>query len=424
MRSTGTNGPLATSLSGTTGARITWRPTTSRPRRSASIGGCPFTSSPERVRVDLTQLPVEDCERRLQALIAGVGPLDQAAQREARARQDQLTKPPGSLGVLERLAIHIAGITGAARPRLNRKTVVVAAADHGVTAEGVSAYPSEVTAQMVRNFVSGGAAINVLARRAGARVLVVDVGVCANLPPDLPILHRKVDFGTQNMALGPAMTRDQALEAILVGVDVVEQEAERGVDVVCLGEMGIGNTTAASAIVSAITACSVESATGYGTGIDHVTRAHKVAIIQRSFALNTPDPQDPLDVLTKVGGLEIAALVGVILASAARRLPVVADGFITSAAALIAAALCPPARSYLIAAHRSVERGHAIALEHLELEPLLALDMRLGEGTGAALGLHVVDSALALLGDMATFAEAGISAASDVSRDRLPTRLS
>jgi nicotinate-nucleotide--dimethylbenzimidazole phosphoribosyltransferase len=361
----------------------------------------------------LTQLPVEDCERRLQALIAGVGPLDQAAQREARARQDQLTKPPGSLGVLERLAIHIAGITGTARPRLDRKTIVVAAADHGVTAEGVSAYPSEVTAQMVQNFVRGGAAINVLARRAGARVVVVDVGVRAELPIDLPILHRKVAYGTANLAVGHAMTRAQALAAVLVGADVVELEAQRGVDVMCLGEMGIGNTTAASAIVAALTGSSVESVTGYGTGIDDATRARKVATIQRSLTINAPDAHDPIDVLTRVGGLEIAALVGVILASAARRLPVVADGFITSAAALIAAALCPPSRSYLIAAHRSVERGHAIALEHLELEPLLALDMRLGEGTGAALGLHVVDSALALLGEMATFAEAGVSGATD-----------
>jgi nicotinate-nucleotide--dimethylbenzimidazole phosphoribosyltransferase len=372
----------------------------------------------------MSQRPVEDAEQRLNALIASVGPLDQSAQREARARQDQLTKPPGSLGVLERLAMHIAGITGKPRPRLKRKTVVVAVADHGVTAEGVSAYPSEVTAQMVRNFVGGGAAINVLARGAGARVVVVDVGVRAELPPDLPILHRNIAFGTANLAEGPAMTRDQTLQAILVGVDVVQLEAERGVDVICLGEMGIGNTTAASAIVAALTGCSVESATGYGTGIDDVTRAHKVAIIQRSLAINAPDPGDPLDVLTKVGGLEIGALVGVIVASAARRLPVVADGFITSAAALIASALCPPARSYLIAAHRSVERGHTIALEHLELEPLLALDMRLGEGTGAALGLHVIDSALALLDEMATFAEAGISGASDVSRGPQPTPLS
>jgi nicotinate-nucleotide--dimethylbenzimidazole phosphoribosyltransferase len=378
----------------------------------------------ERLRMNAGNSPSVASEQRLQALIASVGPLDQAAQRGARTRQDQLTKPPGSLGVLERLAIHIAGITGAARPRLNRKTVVVAAADHGVTAEGVSAYPSEVTAQMVHNFVHGGAAINVLARHAGARVVVVDVGVQAQLPADLPILHRKVASGTANMALGPAMTHAQALEAVLVGADVVELEAERGVDLMCLGEMGIGNTTAASAIVAALTGASAESVTGYGTGIDDVTRAHKVATIQRSLEVNAPDPHDPLDVLTKVGGLEIAALVGVILASAARRLPVVADGFITSAAALLASALCPASRSYLIAAHRSVERGHAIALEHLELEPLLALDMRLGEGTGAALGLHVIDSALALLDEMATFEEAGVSGATGVSRSPLPTPLS
>lgn len=354
-------------------------------------------------------------DARLKDVVGRVGPLDDAAQVEARRRQDELTKPPGSLGRLERLATQIAGITGNARPRLSRKAVIVVAGDHGVSAEGVSAYPSEVTGQMVRNFAQGGAAINVLARRAGARVVVVDVGVHESLPPELPILHRKVAAGTSNLALGPAMTRTQTLQAIGVGLDVVGAEFARGIDVICLGEMGIGNTTAASAIVATLTKSEVAYVTGRGTGIDDATWERKVGVIERALALNTPEPSEPLDVLTKVGGLEIAALVGVILAGAARRLPVIVDGFITTAAALVAADLCPEARSYLIAAHRSVERGHLVALEHLELEPLLALDMRLGEGTGAALALSVVDAALALLDEMTTFGDAGISGAmSDV----------
>jgi nicotinate-nucleotide--dimethylbenzimidazole phosphoribosyltransferase len=350
-------------------------------------------------------------ETRLQDVIAQVVPLDQMAQAEARRRQDQLTKPPGSLGRLERLATQVAGITGAARPRLEHKVVIVVAGDHGVTVEGVSAYPSEVTGQMVRNFARGGAAINVLARQAGARVVVVDVGVAERLPSDLPIEHRNVAPGTANMAVGPAMTRPQAVHAIAVGLDLVQAESARGIDVIGLGEMGIGNTTAASAIVATLTASAVADVTGRGTGIDDAAWQHKVEVIERALAVNRPDRHDALDVLASVGGLEIAALVGVILGSAARRLPVIVDGFITTAAALIAVELCPAARSYLIAAHRSVERGHAAALEHLELEPLLMLDMRLGEGTGAALALPIVDAALALLDEMATFADAGISGA-------------
>jgi nicotinate-nucleotide--dimethylbenzimidazole phosphoribosyltransferase len=350
-------------------------------------------------------------DRRLQYAIGRVAPLDQAAQAEARRRQDQLTKPPGSLGRLERLAIQVAGITGEARPHLTHKLVIVVAGDHGVTAEGVSAYPSEVTGQMVRNFARGGAAINVLARRAGAHVVVVDVGVAETLPAELPIVHRKVAPGTANMALGPAMTRAQVLQAIAVGLDVVDAEAARGLDVICLGEMGIGNTTAASAIVVTLTDSPIADVTGRGTGIDDAAWQHKVEVIDHALRVNRPERHDALDVLAKVGGLEIAALVGVILGSAARRVPVIVDGFITTAAALVAAELCPAARSYLIAAHRSVERGHATALEHLELEPLLMLDMRLGEGTGAALALPIVDAALALLDEMATFDDAGISGA-------------
>jgi nicotinate-nucleotide--dimethylbenzimidazole phosphoribosyltransferase len=342
-----------------------------------------------------------------------VRPLDHAAMAAARRRQDDLTKPPGSLGRLERLATQLAGITGQPRPRLADKAVVVMAADHGVTAEGVSAYPSDVTAQMVRNFASGGAAVNVLARRASARVVVVDVGVAADLPTELPIVHRKVANGSANMATGPALSAEQALAAIAVGLEVVDSELRRGLDVVCLGEMGIGNTTAASAIVTAMTGLPAATVTGRGTGIDDPTWQRKVTVVERALNTNRPDPSQPLDVLAKVGGLEIAGLVGVAIAAAAAGLPVVIDGFIATAAALIATELCPALRSYLIAAHRSAEVGHRAALHRLELEPLFALDLRLGEGTGAALALPVLDAALALLDEMATFAEAGVSAAAE-----------
>jgi nicotinate-nucleotide--dimethylbenzimidazole phosphoribosyltransferase len=353
----------------------------------------------------------------LHATIDRVGPLDAAAMAAARERQEQLTKPPGSLGRLERLSVQVAGITAQPRPRLAHKAVVIMAGDHGVAAEGVSAYPSAVTPQMVHNFTSGGAAINVLARQAGARVVVVDVGVAQPLPANLPVEQRNVARGTANLAVGPAMTRQQTLAAIGVGLDVVEQAATHGLDVVCLGEMGIGNTTAAAAIVAAVSGLPVADVTGHGTGIDEATWQRKVATIERGLRLNQPVASDPLDVLTKVGGLEIAGLVGVVLAAAARRIVVVVDGFIATAAALLAADLCPAVRGYLVAAHRSAEPGHRAALEHLELEPLVALDLRLGEGSGAALVLPLLDAALALLDEMATFAEAGVSGPSEPESD-------
>jgi nicotinate-nucleotide--dimethylbenzimidazole phosphoribosyltransferase len=349
--------------------------------------------------------------QRLSELIASVPVLDEQALVASRQRQDLLTKPPGSLGRLERLAIQLAGISGSARPRLPRKAVIVMVADHGVTREGVSAYPAQVTAQMVKNFAGGGAAINVLARQAGARVIVVDIGVAADLPSDLPIVHRKIAFGTHNLAEGPAMTELQALLAIGIGAEVLTAQADLGLDVVCLGEMGIGNTTAASAIVAAITGLPVSDVTGRGTGIDAATWRRKIAVIERALKLHQPDPTLPLDMLAKVGGFEIAGLVGVTLAAAARRIAVVVDGFIATAAALVAVELCPRVRGFLIAAHRSVEVGHRAALERLELEPLVALDLRLGEGSGAALVLPMLDAALALLDEMATFEEAGVATA-------------
>ena len=336
-------------------------------------------------------------------------PLDEAARAAAAARQGSLTKPPGSLGRLETLALQLAAITGQPCPSVARKAVIVMAGDHGVTAEGVSAYPAAVTPQMVLNFVHGGAAINVLARQAGARVVVVDVGVAAELAPQPGLRVRKVALGTRNLARGPALTRPEAEAAVQAGLETIAEEIEAGLDVVATGDMGIGNTTASTAIVAALTGAPVPALTGRGTGLDAAGVARKVAVIERALALNQPDAADALDVLAKVGGLEIAGLVGVILGAAARRVPVVIDGFISGAAALAAAALAPDVKGFLIAAHQSVEPGHAVVLERLGLEPLLRLDLRLGEGTGAALAFHLVEAAARLPREMATFAEAGVS---------------
>ena len=313
------------------------------------------------------------------------------AQANARARQTILTKPAGSLGQLEDLSVQLAAIKGQLQPSLARKSVIVMAGDHGIAREGVSAYPAEVTPQMVLNFLRGGAAINVLARQAGARVIVVDVGVNSDFDP-LPGLHRrKVARGTQNMAHGPAMTRTQAEDAIAVGLNIVEQEFADGVDVIATGDMGIGNTTPSAAICAVMTDLPVAQVTGRGTGVDDAGLQHKVWMIERALEINQPERSDPLGVLSKVGGLEIAGLAGVIIGGAARQLPVVIDGFISGAAALIAAALVPDVKPYLIAAHQSVEVGHRAMLEHLGLRPLLNLNLRLGEGTGAALALPLLE---------------------------------
>jgi nicotinate-nucleotide--dimethylbenzimidazole phosphoribosyltransferase len=340
---------------------------------------------------------------------------------QARRRQDSLTKPRGSLGRLEELSVQVAGITGQAipsagsgqGPRLAHKVIVTMAGDHGVVAEGVSLYPQEVTPQMVFNFLRGGAGINVLARHIGARVVVVDIGVAAPLGPHPGLLSRKVAFGTRNMARGPALSREEAWKAIEVGLGVVEEESARGLDIVGTGDMGIGNTTPSAAIAAVFTGQPVARVTGRGTGLDDARLSQKVSVIERALQINRPDPKDPLEVLAKVGGLEIGGLAGVMLGAAARRIPVVIDGFISGAAALIAVALCPQLKGYLIAAHLSSEPGHRLVLEHLGLKPLLNLEMRLGEGTGAALGISLVEAATKLLAEMATFTEAGVSEAEE-----------
>jgi len=341
-------------------------------------------------------------------IAAKIQPLDRQMIALARDRQRQLTKPTGSLGRLEEIAIQMAGITRNVQPVIKRKAVIVMVADHGVTVEGVSAYPAEVTPQMVLNFLRGGAAINVLARQAHAEVVVVDIGVAAELSHP-QVLARKVAYGTANMLHGPAMTRQQTLQALEVGIAVCESLLVQGIDLIATGEMGIGNTTAASAVVSCLAGVPVRLVTGRGTGINDMQLAHKIDIIERAIMQNHPDTSDPLDVLATVGGLEIAGLVGVMLAATARRVPVVIDGFISGAAALVAFRMNPLMRDYCFAGHVSVERGHQIILQQMKLLPLLDLQLRLGEGTGAVLALHIIESALRTHSEMATFAEAGVT---------------
>ena len=345
----------------------------------------------------------------LDDVINRIGPADQEAKRAARLRQDSLTKPPGSLGRLEELSIQLAGVFGTERPAPRGMTIIVAAGDHGVVAQGVTGYPQEVTAQMVLNFLAGGAAISVMARKAGVELVIVDAGVAATLPqhPDLRVVS--IGRGTADITEGPAMTREQAEACVSAGVGLALEAAESGADMIGLGEMGIGNTTAASAITAALTGRSPRETTGRGTGRDDDEMERKIAVVERALDVNRPDPGDGLDVLTRVGGFEIGVLAGVALGGALARRVVVLDGFISSAAGLIAHSLCPNVRDYSVAAHLSAETGHRIALSHMGLRPLLDLDMRLGEGTGAALAMGLIETAAACLTEMATFAEAGVS---------------
>ncbi|MNJ48091.1 Nicotinate-nucleotide--dimethylbenzimidazole phosphoribosyltransferase [compost metagenome] len=337
-----------------------------------------------------------------------ISPLQGEASASAAEHLDRLTKPPGSLGKLETLAVQLAGITGQVRPSFDKRAIIVMAADHGVCEEGISAFPAEVTPQMVLNFLAGGAAINVFARQAAADVLCVDIGVNAELShPDL--LVRKIRMGTANMAVRPAMSRAEAEAAVLAGIAVVKEAVNKGTTLFVTGEMGIGNTTASAAVMSVLTGIAPMECVGRGTGIDEPTLRHKASVVERAIALNQPDAQDPLDVLSKVGGLEIAGLTGVILGAAAHRCPVVIDGFISSVAALIAKGLCAEAVNYMVASHHSQEPGHIQVLRELGLSPMLELDMRLGEGTGGALALHLIDGACRIMKEMATFESAGIS---------------
>ena len=338
-----------------------------------------------------------------------IQPTDPRLLAQAQARLDRLTKPIGSLGRLEDLAARYVMITGEIKPKVPGGAVFTFAADHGVTAEGVSAYPSAVTPQMVLNFLRGGAGVNVLARHAGLEVRVVDIGVDFDFDAVPGLIHKKVMSGTKNFVKESAMSPAQAEQAIEVGIELATEAVQQGIGLIGTGEMGIGNTTASSAITAVMTGRSVSEVTGRGTGIDDASHARKIAVIQRALDLHQLDSTDAMRVLAKVGGLEIAGLAGLMLGAAAARIPVVLDGFIAGAAALIAVGLQPHCKDYLIASHRSVERGHQVMLDHLGLKPLLDLDLRLGEGTGACLGMSLVFAAIKILTEMATFDEAGVS---------------
>lgn len=345
----------------------------------------------------------------LSQTIGQISPLDVDAMRAAEERQLQLTKPPKALGRLESLSVRLAGIKGQSLPTLEHKMIAVMAADHGVVAEGVSAFPAEVTPGMVFNFAAGGAAINVIGDLVGARVVVTDVGVNADLSAAVGVRQRKVRMGTANMAQGPAMSREEAIQAIEVGIELVAEEYRNGLDIVATGEMGIGNTTAASAVIAALTGEPVAKVTGRGTGISKEALPAKVAVIEKALMINQPVAGDPVDVLAKVGGLEIAAMTGVFLGGAAHRVPVVMDGFISAAAALVAVRLCHECVDYILPSHVSIEVGHQVVLDELGLTPLFDLQMRLGEGTGAALAMTLYDAAARTLVEMATFASAGVA---------------
>jgi nicotinate-nucleotide--dimethylbenzimidazole phosphoribosyltransferase len=346
---------------------------------------------------------------RLDDLLSALTPLDARAAQEARDRQAQLTKPPGALGVLEDASVQLAGIAGTCPPpSLARPVVAVFAGDHGVHAQGVSPWPQEVTAAMVANIRAGGAAVNVLARQAGADVLVVDMGVAAALEPGDDLLDHKIRPGTSDLATGPAMSRDEAVQGLLAGAAVADRLVDAGYDCLLTGDMGIANTTPSAALVAALTGSSPEQVTGRGTGVDDPTLALKVRVVTAALERH-PVSDDPVDTLASLGGFEHAGLAGFVLGAAARRVPVILDGVIAGSAALVAAALAPEVVGYCFAGHRSVEPGHVVALAQLGLRPLVDLDLRLGEGTGAVLSFPLVEAAGAVLREMATFDSAGVA---------------
>ncbi len=350
---------------------------------------------------------------KLAETINAVEPIGEELYQTTQARLDHLTKPQGSLGRLEEFARRYVAITGRESPKIEKKTIYTFAADHGVAEEGVSAFPREVTAQMVYNFLQGGAGINVLARLVGAEVKVVDIGVDHDFQSREGLIIKKVAKGTKNMAKGPAMSREEAIRALETGIELVEEAAKQELDLLGTGDMGIANTTPSSAIAAVFTGEKVERVTGRGTGIDDETLKRKIEVITRALEVNQPDPQEPLDVLAKVGGLEIGGIAGLILGAAAKRIPVVVDGFISSAGALLAVRLQSRAKDYIFAAHCSVEVGHRAVLDGIGQRPMLDLDLRLGEGTGAALGMFLVEAGIRILGEMATFGEAGVSEAEE-----------
>lgn len=339
-----------------------------------------------------------------------IEPVDPNFYRIASERLDNLTKPKGSLGRLEEFAAQIVAITGTTVPPLfAKKAIFTFAGDHGVADEGVSLFPKEVTVQMVLNFLDGGAGINVLARHVGADVVVVDIGVDHDFEHCPGLVHAKVLRGTNNMRTGPAMSRAEALQTLTAGMELAFTYADRGYALFGTGDMGIGNTTPSSAIAAIMTGSNTEDVTGHGTGIGKEALILKRKVIEDAIALNCPDPADPVDVLAKVGGAEIGGIAGFILGAASRRIPVIIDGFISTAGAIIAYALRPNVRDYMFAAHNSVEKGHSIMLKAMGLKPILAMDLRLGEGTGAALAMSLIEAGLKIYREMATFEQAGVS---------------
>ncbi|KJS31252.1 MAG: nicotinate-nucleotide--dimethylbenzimidazole phosphoribosyltransferase [Desulfatitalea sp. BRH_c12] len=334
---------------------------------------------------------------------------DNTVYAKAMERLANQARPAGSLGVLEHLSARLAAIRGTLDVRLSKKVVVTCAADHGVVAEGVTLFPQEVTAQMVFNFVGGGASICVLARHAGARVHVADLGVNYDFDPALPIFHKKVAKGTRNFANEPAMSRAQAVRSIEAGIEIVDSLVrDGGVDMLGTGDMGIGNTTPSSAIIAAFSGLPVATLTGRGTGIGDAMLVNKIRVIEKALARHQPDPSDALDVLSKVGGFEIGGLAGLVVGAAKHGIPVLCDGLISTAGALLACELAPAARDFLFSSHRSVEVGHRFMHDRLGIEPLVDLGFRLGEGTGAAIAMELLDAATRVLADIKTFAEVGI----------------
>ncbi len=351
--------------------------------------------------------------RLLEKTLKNIVPQDKAVRDSARERLDQLTMPHWALGRLMDLAIDLAGITRSITPSVSKRVIVTMAGDHGVVAEGVSKYPQEVTVQMVYNFLRGGAGINAMARVAQAKVVVVDMGVAgeiAEAPLDGTFFSKRIGAGTLNIGVGPAMSTEDAIRSVEAGIELA-LELGSSFDIFGTGDMGIGNTTPSSAIVAAVTGASPANVTGRGTGIDDDQFRHKISVIEKILKVNSPDPKNALDLLTKVGGFEIGGIAGLILGAASIQKPVLIDGFISSAGALIAFGLAPEAADYMIAAHRSVEQGHRVALDYMNKQPLLDLDLRLGEGTGAALAMTLVEAAARLLTEVATFAEASVSEA-------------
>ncbi|CCK82129.1 nicotinate-nucleotide--dimethylbenzimidazole phosphoribosyltransferase [Desulfobacula toluolica] len=336
--------------------------------------------------------------------------LDEDAFHSAKERLANQAKPVGSLGIMEDISARLAAIKGTINVNLSNKRIITCAGDHGVTQEGVSLFPADVTPQMVYNFANNGASVNVIGKHAGAIVKAADIGVNHDFAPDLPIFHKKVRYGTANFTKEPAMTRAEAILSIEAGIEIVnELEALEPVDLLGTGDMGIGNTTPSSAIIAAFSGIEVEKLTGRGTGIDDKSLKNKINVIKKGLALHKPDPHDPVDVLSKVGGLEIGGLAGLVLGAAARGIPVICDGFISTAGALIACELAPAAKNYLFVSHKSVETGHRFMHKRLGLEPLIDLKFRLGEGTGAALCMELLDLSTRILADIKTFEEVGIN---------------